>query len=94
MEELSISDASQQLEKVADWSLEDNGKAIAKNFEFPGFKEAMDFVNKIAMIAEQQGHHPEIKLYDYNKVQVKASTHSAQGLTEKDFKLASEIDKI
>jgi 4a-hydroxytetrahydrobiopterin dehydratase len=94
MELLQISQINENMEKLSDWSLEDNGKSIVKNFELTDFNEAIDFVNKIREIAEGEGHHPDLRIYDYNKVEVKLSTHSAGGLTEKDFKVAEEIDKI
>ncbi len=94
MELLSISLINANMEKLSDWSLEDNGKCIIKLFEFPDFRTAVEFINKIAQIAEQEEHHPEIKLYDSNKLEIKMFTISAGGLTEKDFKVAEEIDKI
>lgn len=94
MEILSMSQINQSMEKISDWSLEDNGRSIVKVFELKDFNEAIDFINKIREIAEKEGHHPDLRVYDYNKVEVKLSTHSVNGLTEKDFKLALEIDNI
>lgn len=94
MELLSIAEVNNWLGKVHEWSLEDNGKSIVRNFEFSNLKEAVSFINRVLEISEEQEHHPNINIYDYSKIQVKASTNSVQGLTEKDFKLASEIDKI
>ncbi len=54
----------------------------------------MNFTNKIAEIAEQEGHHPSIRLYDYNKVEITLMTHSLGGLTEMDFKIAEKIDSL
>ena len=70
------------------------GNNIKKTFEFEDFKKAIKFINKIAEIAEREAHHPDITLYNYNKVEVKLTTHSVGDVTEKDFKLASEIDNI
>ena len=94
MELLSISQVSTYLENLTDWDLEDNGKLIIKNFKFKDFKEAVDFVNKVSGIADTLGHHPDIRLYDYNNLEIKLTTHSSGGLTEKDFNMASEIDKL
>lgn len=94
MELLSISQVNENLGKLSDWNLEDNGKSIVKNFEFEDFKEAVNFINKVAEIAEQENHHPDIKLYDYNNLEIKQTTHSVDGLTKKDFDVAAEIDKI
>ena len=64
---------------------------IAKLYKFKDFKEAMGFVNRVADLAEEADHHPDI-LIRYNKVTLTLSTHSAGGLTEKDFQLARKID--
>ncbi|MBS3086077.1 4a-hydroxytetrahydrobiopterin dehydratase [Candidatus Pacearchaeota archaeon] len=94
MELLSISQINENLGKLSDWNLEDNGRIIIKNFKFEDFKEAVDFINKVSEIAETEGHHPDIKIYDYNNVEIKLTTHSVLGLTEKDFKVAEKIDSI
>lgn len=91
---LSMSQINESLGNLSDWSLEDNGKLIIKIFKFKDFMEAVNFVNKISEIAENEEHHPDIKIYDYNNVEIKLMTHSDGGLTEKDFKVASEIDKL
>jgi 4a-hydroxytetrahydrobiopterin dehydratase len=94
---LSIAEINDNLERLSDWSMEDIGKSISRTFEFPDFRAALSFVNKVGEIAEAEGHHPDINIHDYNKVDISLSTHSAGadgGLTGKDFKVASEIDKI
>ncbi len=77
------------METVPGW--ENNGAAITRLYKFSDFKEAMTFVNRVAGLAEAADHHPDI-LIRYNKVQLTLSTHSAGGLTEKDFALARQID--
>ena len=94
MELLSISQINENLEKLSDWNLEDNGRIIIKNFKFKDFKEAVEFVNKVSEIAETEGHHPDLRIYNYNNLEIQLTTHSLQGLTEKDFKVAFEIDKL
>ena len=94
MQPLSISEINENLEKLPDWNLEDVGIIITRNFKFEDFKEAVDFVNKVSEIAEAEQHHPDIRIYDYNNVEIKLTTHSAQGLTEKDFDVALRIDEL
>ena len=94
MELLSIKQINENILKLSDWNLEDNGKSIMKNFKFNNFKEAVDFINKISEVAETENHHPDIRLYDYNKIEIKLTTHSVGGLTGKDFKVAFEIDNL
>lgn len=74
------------------WSAFNNIK-ILKNFTFKDFKEAMNFVNKVADLAEKEGHHPDI-LISYNKVDITIWTHAIGGLSENDFILAAKIDNI
>ena len=73
------------------WKISKN--KIKKIFKFRDFKENMVFVNKIAEIAEQKNHHPNICI-DYNKTEITLWTHSENKATEKDFNLSKEIDKI
>ena len=68
-------------------------RSIWAEFKFKDFKENMAFVNKIAEIAESEGHHPDLKIY-YSKLRVDLSTHAINGLSENDFILAAKIDKI
>jgi 4a-hydroxytetrahydrobiopterin dehydratase len=66
---------------------------ITKAYKFPDFRKALEFVNRIGEIAEQQGHHPDIYLA-WGKVEVEIWTHKIDGLTESDFILAAKIDQI
>jgi len=91
---ISLAQINEYLAGAPNWNLEDNGKSIVRIFEFSDFQEAVNFMNKVAEIAEQEGHHPNIKLYDYNKVELTLTTHSLGGLTEKDFNTALKIDKV
>lgn len=77
------------MKPLSGWELE-NGE-ITKQYKFKDFLEAMAFVKKVARLAEAADHHPDI-LIQYNKVTLTLSTHSAGGLTEKDFVLAGKID--
>jgi 4a-hydroxytetrahydrobiopterin dehydratase len=66
---------------------------ITKTFTFPDFRSALDFVNKVGAIAEEQGHHPDICL-TWGKAEIKIWTHKIDGLTESDFILAAKIDQL
>jgi len=65
---------------------------IEKEYTFKNFQQALDFVSKVGQIAEEEGHHPDIFLHDWNKVKLTLSTHAISGLSENDFILASKID--
>ncbi len=77
------------MEQPAGWEPAE-GK-ITRTYKFAGFKEALAFVNRVGELAEAADHHPDILIL-YNKVRLTLSTHSAGGLTEKDFSLARQID--
>ncbi len=66
---------------------------IAKAYKFPDFRKALDFVNRVGELAEEQGHHPDIYLA-WGKVEIKIWTHKIDGLTESDFILAAKVDRI
>jgi 4a-hydroxytetrahydrobiopterin dehydratase len=89
---LNSNEASQRLSELISWNITENTK-LEKEYDFSNFLESLDFVNQVGKISEKQNHHPDIKI-SYNKVKIELSTHSLNGLTNKDFKLAKEIDKI
>ena len=66
------------------WKMSADLRSISLRFEFKNFLEAIDFVNKVAPIAEEQGHHPDIYIY-YNKVDITLTTHAIKGLSVNDF---------
>jgi 4a-hydroxytetrahydrobiopterin dehydratase len=79
------------LGEVRSWTL--NGKTIEKEFSFKDFVAAMKFVNQVAEIAEEEGHHPDLFIH-YNRVKVILWTHAVDGLTENDFIEAAKIDVL
>ncbi len=78
--------------QVSDWKVIDEHH-ITKTFLFPDFKTALDFVNKVGAVAEEEGHHPDLTL-TWGRVDVKTYTHKIDGLTESDFILAAKIDQL
>ena len=86
---MSLSEIEKHLKELNGWALED--KKIHKLFAFKNFKEAMIFVNKVAEIAESEGHHPDITIH-YNKVDISLWTHAIRGLSLNDFIIAAKID--
>lgn len=76
------------------WKLQKDPDRIKRTFEFANFKKALEFVNKVADIAEKEGHHPNIKIYDYKMVDIALWTHKIGGLHENDFIMAAKIDRL
>jgi len=89
---LSQTEIQGKLRSLPGWELT-KSKAIQKKFTFGNFKEALAFVNQVGELAEKSDHHPDITI-TYNKVTLNLSTHSAGGLTAKDFDLAGYVEKI
>ena len=88
---LTLNEITQRLESLEGWEYLDN--SIIKKFKFNDFNEAINFVNKVANLAEQKDHHPAI-LINYNMVTLTLTTHAENSVTIKDFELAKEIDKL
>ena len=82
----------QRLAGLSGWTLE--GAAIRKQFVFDGFASAVAFVVRVGFDAETADHHPDILISNYKKVTLTFTTHSATGLTEKDFAGAEAAEKV
>jgi len=65
---------------------------LYRAFRFPDFRQALEFVNRVGAVAEEQGHHPDI-LLGWGKAEITLWTHTVDGLTESDFILAAKIDR-
>jgi 4a-hydroxytetrahydrobiopterin dehydratase len=87
--------SQQQIEQRlagSEWSHE--GDAIVRERKLTDFAAAIAFVNRVAEVAERADHHPDILVHGWNKVRLVLSTHSQGGLTEADFALAEQIDRL
>lgn len=91
IEKLNEAQLAAELEKHPDWS--EVGGKIQRTFQFPTFVDSIEFIKKLAAYAERVQHHPDI-LIRYDKVTLTVSTHDAGGLTQKDFDLAEESDRL
>ena len=81
------------LAAVPQWTISADGKRISRTFTLKDFVEAMKFVNKVADVAEAQGHHPDIHIH-WNKVELDLWTHAIGGLHENDFVMAAKLDDL
>jgi 4a-hydroxytetrahydrobiopterin dehydratase len=88
---LSMDVASRLMEQLEGWMFEQGH--LAKSYLFNDFRGALEFVNRIGSIAEEQGHHPDIYM-TWGKVSVEIWTHKIDGLTESDFILAAKFDEV
>ena len=88
---LSRTDAQDYTDEVFGWTLSEDAKKISKEFKFQDFIGAINFVERVADVAEMEGHHPDIHVH-YNKVLLELWTHKIGGLSENDFILSAKID--
>lgn len=88
---LSAEEAKALAKDTPLWALA--GDKLEREFEFADFRGSIDFLNHVAEVAEEQGHHPDISVY-YNKVKLDLTTHKIGGLSKNDFILAAKIDRI
>ncbi len=86
-------EAKKHLSSLPGWNLSEDGKAIRKEYKFKNFREVITFFNRIAPIAEEENHHPDLKV-SYSRVQAELSTHAIKGLSENDFILAAKFDAV
>lgn len=83
------------LKQTAGWTLKETTPfQIKRDFKFKNFKEAVAFVNKVAELAETEGHHPNIFLHSWNKVRLTLYTHAIGGLSENDFIMAAKVNEL
>jgi 4a-hydroxytetrahydrobiopterin dehydratase len=76
----------------SEWARE--GDEIVREFKFDDFAAAIGFVNRVAEVAEDMNHHPDILVHGWNKVRLSVTNHSAGGLTAADFELAERVNGL
>lgn len=77
---------------MGDW--QDTGEALQRDLEFADFSAAMAYVNRVADLAEEVNHHPDILIHGWNKVRLSLFTHSEGRITDADRAMASRIDAL
>jgi 4a-hydroxytetrahydrobiopterin dehydratase len=87
-------EAVRLLKDLPGWKLSDDGIRIRRQWVVTDFMTAVDFFNRVADLAEQEGHHPDLHLVGYRNVAIELWTHAIGGLSENDFILAAKIDDL
>ena len=85
---------AEHLAAVPEWKLSDDGKLIRRKYKFKDFVTALAFLNKVGVLAEAEGHHPDLHLTGYKNAMVELSTHAIGGLSANDFIVAAKIDEL
>lgn len=91
VEPMAPEEADKHLAELEGWSRD--GGRIMKTYRFDDFKATMAFVQKLALLAEEEGHHPDLDI-TYGKVGLSLTTHAIGGLSENDFIIAAKADKL
>ena len=73
---------------------ERDGEALVRDLKFDDFAQAMAYVNRVADLAEEANHHPDILVHGWNRVRLTLTTHSAGALTDNDYEMAKKIDQL
>ena len=91
---MSQGEVIENLKSVLGWSLGVDGKSIERSFVFKNFLQAVDMINLIKNIAEEQRHHPDLHLTGYKNLRVVLYTHALGGVTDNDFIVAAKINQL
>ena len=91
---LSREQAEAIVRNLDGWTLDPDARRITRSWSVKDFMAGIDFFHKIAAVAEEEDHHPDLHLEGYRKVTIALSTHAVKGLTENDFILAAKINEI
>jgi 4a-hydroxytetrahydrobiopterin dehydratase len=94
IEKYTREEAEEQLRELEGWRLGQDGLRIEKHWQVKDFMAGIDFFTRIARVAEEEGHHPDLHLEGYRHVWIELSTHAIGGLSENDFILAAKIDQL
>lgn len=94
MAPLSLQEAEEQLRQVEGWTLVHDGQRIRRTWTVRNFMAGIEFFSKVAALAEEEGHHPDLHLEGYRQVSIELWTHAIGGLSENDFILAAKINQI
>jgi len=93
LRQLGGDEVQQGLDALGNWTLDPLGRSIHKEWKFDSFRTAIDFLLEVADVAEVQDHHPDF-YSSYKKIKIKLMTHDVGGLSDKDFVLAADIDRL
>jgi 4a-hydroxytetrahydrobiopterin dehydratase len=91
---LSAEDAAALAQSVEGWIVDADARQISRSWTVKNFMAGIDFFNKVAALAEEEGHHPDLHLEGYRQVTIVIWTHAVGGLTENDFILAAKINQV
>lgn len=90
----SAEQAAAQVARLSGWTITHDGQRIRKEWTAKHFVAAMAFFDRVAKLAEEEAHHPDLHLTSYRRIAIEIWTHAIGGLSENDFILAAKIDEL
>ena len=94
VEPCTLAESEQQLMRLSGWYLTHEGERIRKDWTVQHFMAGMEFFQRVATVAEEDGHHPDLHLAGYRNLSIELWTHAIGGLSENDFIMAAKIDRL
>ncbi|MGV3485718.1 MAG: 4a-hydroxytetrahydrobiopterin dehydratase [Planctomycetaceae bacterium] len=94
VDKLTSEQSRQLLTQVPMWNLDEPSSSIERKWTFKNFVEAIEFINRVAELAEAEQHHPDLHLTGYRHVRVVLTTHAIGGLSDNDFIVAAKLDAM
>ena len=94
VEKLTPYQAEAQLAHLNGWRMNDNASRLRKDWTMKNFMAGIEFFQRVADLAEREGHHPDLHLEGYRNLRIELSTHAIGGLSQNDFILAAKIDRL
>ena len=94
VEKYTLLESEEQVRTLDGWRLTHDGRGICKDWVVRDFAAGMEFLTRVAGLAEQEGHHPDLRLEGYRNVRIEMWTHAIGGLSQNDFILAAKIDQL
>ncbi len=91
---LNRAEAEALMPSVPGWELDEDASRISRAWTMKHFMAGIDFINRVAALAEDEGHHPDLHLEGYRRMTIVLWTHAVSGLTENDFILAAKINEL
>jgi 4a-hydroxytetrahydrobiopterin dehydratase len=88
---MSAAEAEKMMEEIPGWSL--SGATLARDYKFKDFSGAMEFINRVAGLADREDHHPDMHI-SYSRVKLELSTHAIGGLSMNDFIMAAKLNML
>jgi 4a-hydroxytetrahydrobiopterin dehydratase len=91
---LSRQQAEKMLQELDGWGLTEDGGRIRRRWKMKNFAAGIEFLGRVAELAEAEGHHPDVHLTGYRNVTIELTTHAIDGLSENDFILAAKVNEL